>query len=249
MPIELTDFRNFLALCWDHLGLPKPTPIQYDIAYYLQHGAKRRIIEAYRGVGKSWVTSAFVVWKLLLNPQEKILVVSASKERSDSFALFTKRLISEMPILMHLAPRHDQRSSNIAFDVAPSKAAHAPSVKSVGINGQITGSRATIIIADDIEVVNNSASQLQREQLSNKIREFDAVLSPNGDIIYLGTPQTEESIYNTLPERGYEIRVWPARYPKDQKAVDSYLGRLSPMFYKHLEEHGDALFWQVTDPT
>ena len=34
------DFRNFLYLAWKHLALPDPTPIQYDIAEYLQSGLK-----------------------------------------------------------------------------------------------------------------------------------------------------------------------------------------------------------------
>src|SRR5690606_3049816 len=36
---------------------------------------------------------------------------------------------------------------------------------------------------------------------------------------------TEMSMYNRLPERGYEIRVWPARIPED---VEKYQGRLAP---------------------
>ena len=40
------DFRNFLYLAWKHLALPDPTPIQYDIAEYLQSGPKRLIIQA-----------------------------------------------------------------------------------------------------------------------------------------------------------------------------------------------------------
>ena len=152
----MTDFRNFLYVTWQHLNLPHPTPVQYDIADYLQtRNEKRKIIEAFRGVGKSWITSAFVCWRLLINPQEKILVVSASKQRADDFSIFTKRLLGEMEILQHLAPNDDQRNSNIAFDVAPSRASHAPSVKSVGVTGQMTGSRASLIIADDVESANN----------------------------------------------------------------------------------------------
>ncbi len=99
-----SDFRNFLYLAWKHLALPEPTPIQYDIADYLQGGPKRLIIQAFRGVGKSWITSAFVCHQLLLNPQRNILVVSASKNRADDFSTFTQRLINEMPILQHLIP-------------------------------------------------------------------------------------------------------------------------------------------------
>ena len=221
------DFRKFLWIVWKTLNLPDPTPIQYDMAVYLQNGPRRNVIEAFRGIGKSWITSAYVVWLLYCDPQHKILVVSASKERADAFSTFTKRLINEIDILAHLRTKQGQRDSVIAFDVGPAKPDHSPSVKSVGISGQLTGSRANTIIADDVEVVNNSATQTMRDKLSEAIKEFDAVLKPNGRVIYLGTPQTEMSIYNLLPERGYEIRIWPARYPTDKQAL-LYQGRLAP---------------------
>ena len=167
-----SDFRNFLWIVWQHLNLPEPTPLQYDIASYLQHGPNRCVIEAFRGVGKSWVTSAFVLWVLLCDPQKKILVVSASKERADAFTTFTRRLINEIPILAHLKAGPEQRDSSIAFDVGPALAAHAPSVKSVGITGQIAGSRADIIVADDIETPKNSLTQLMRDRLAEAIKEF-----------------------------------------------------------------------------
>ena len=68
IPVKLHDFRNFMWLVWQHLGLPEPTPIQYDIAEYLQNAPKRCVIEAFRGVGKSYITSAFVVHQLFLDP-------------------------------------------------------------------------------------------------------------------------------------------------------------------------------------
>ena len=158
IPDELKDFRNFLYLTWSHLGLPDPTPIQYDIAEYIQHGPRRRMVQAFRGVGKSWVTSAFVLHNLLLDPDKKILVVSASKARADDFSTFCHRLVREMPILKHLAPSEEQRTSKLSWDVGPTRAAHAPSCKSVGITGQLTGSRADLIVADDVEVPGNSAT-------------------------------------------------------------------------------------------
>ncbi|AGC35562.1 putative terminase protein large subunit [Rhizobium phage RHEph01] len=239
------DFRNFLFVVWKHLNLPVPTAVQYDIAGYLQHGPKRCVIEAFRGVGKSYVTSAFVVWLLYCNPQLNILVVSASKDRSDQFSSFTKRLIAEMPILAHLRAQAGQRDSMVAFDVGPARNSHSPSVKSVGITGQLAGSRADIIIADDVEVPNNSMTQLQRDQLSERVKEFDAILKPlpTSRIIYLGTPQTEMSLYNRLPERGYEIRIWPARVPNDP---ERYLGRLSKFVLDMIEAGAEPR--QPVDP-
>jgi hypothetical protein len=229
------DFRYFLIMVWRHLMLPDPTWVQMDIAHYLNNGPRRKIIEAFRGVGKSWITSAYVCWRLLRNPQVKIMVVSASKERADQFSTFTLRMIGEMPILQHLYPRADQRQSKIAFDVAPSYADHSPSVKSVGIFGQLTGSRADEIIADDVEVPNNAETQSMRDKLAERVKEFDAVLKPNGKITYLGTPQTEESLYNELPNRGYDCRIWPARLPELAALKTSYGDRLAPKIVEKLE--------------
>ena len=249
VPIDkdpLSDFRKFLFVCWQHLNLPDPTPVQYDIAKHIQNGEKRIIVEAFRGVGKSWITSAYVVWLLYMNPQLNILVVSASKTRADDFTTFTLRLINEMPILQHLIPHSDQRQSKISFDVGPANASHAPSVKSVGVTGQLAGSRADVLIADDIEVPNNSATQGMRDKLSEAVKEFDAILKPNGRIIYLGTPQNQESLYNKLPDRGYKVRIWPARYPNEDQLV-SLGDKLAPKVKRELENDPE-LVGKSTDP-
>lgn len=231
IPPKLRDFRNFLFLVWKHLNLPDPTELQYDIAEYLQHGPKRSVIMAFRGVGKSWITSAFVVHQLLLDPSKNILVVSASKNRSDDFSTFTLRIIQEIPILQSLKPSENQRFSKIAFDVGPAPASHAPSVKSLGISSQLTGSRADIIVADDVEVANNSATQGMRDKLDEQVKEFDAIIKPldSSRIIFLGTPQCEDSIYNKLRERGYKSRIWSSEYPDDTEAINNYGGDLAPL--------------------
>lgn len=228
------DFRNFVFAIWKHLGLPSPTVVQYDIALWLQHGPKRLIVEAFRGVGKSWITTAFVLWLLYRNPQLKIMVVSANAVKAAEFSTFCLQLIRDVPFLRHLQPRHDQRQSTIAFDVGPATPDQSPSVKSVGITGQLTGGRADVIVADDIEIPHNSDTQGKRDRLLELIKEFDAVLKPGGRIIYLGTPQTEQSIYNELPNRGYVIRVWPARYPRD---LSRYGSRLAPIIATAIERN------------
>lgn len=246
IPEKLKDFRVFLYFVWKHLNLPDPTPVQYDIAYYLQHGARRKVIEAFRGVGKSWITSAYVIWRLLLNPQLNFLVVSASKDRADNFSTFTLQLINDIPLLNHLIPRDDQRSSKIAFDVAPAEPDHAPSVKSVGIFGQLTGGRADEIIADDVEVPSNAFTQAMRDRLSEAVKEFDSILKPGGRVTYLGTPQTEQSLYNMLEARGYEIRIWPSKFPEENK-LKAYGNRLAPMLLEMIEKDM-SLCGKPTDP-
>ena len=244
---NVKNFKNFLYLAWKHLQLPEPTPIQYDIADYLQKVQKRIVIQAFRGVGKSWITSAYVCHQLLLNPQRNILVVSASKNRADDFSTFTQRLITEMPLLQHLQPRDDQRHSKISFDVSPARAAHAPSVKSLGVTSQLTGSRADLIIADDVESANNSQTQLMRDRLSETVKEFDAIIKPEvGRIVFLGTPQTEMSLYNSLDERGFKTRIWTSLYPTKIQLIN--LGeKLSPTIKKAITDN-PKLEGKPTDP-
>jgi len=245
---KLKDFRNFLFIVWKHLNLPDPTPVQYDMALFIQTCPRRSIIEAFRGVGKSYITAAFVVHQLLLDPQKKFMVVSASKQRADDFSTFTQRLILELPMCQHLIANEGQRWSKIAFDVRPALASGSPSVKSVGITGQLTGSRADIIIADDIEVPNNSMTQMMREKLSEAVKEFDAVLKPEGKILYLGTPQCEMSLYNALTERGYEMRIWPARYPSIEATEKAYGNRLAPTLWEAMNESEKPLDGLPVDP-
>lgn len=235
------DFVAFLFVLWRALNLPKPTKCQIDMARKLAAGDdKRFILQAFRGIGKSFITCAFVVWKLWNDPQLKIEIVSASKERADANAVFVKRIIGLLPFLRELNARPGQRDSSLLFDVGPALPDHSPSVKAVGITGQLTGSRADILIADDVEVPNNSATQAARDSLGEMVKEFDAIIKPEGvaTIIYLGTPQTEMTLYRELENRGYTTTIWPARYPKDQKDLENYGHRLAPLLRKELEERG-----------
>tara|TARA_R100001440_G_scaffold16767_2_gene28369 strand:- start:234 stop:1964 length:1731 start_codon:yes stop_codon:yes gene_type:complete len=240
------DFRIFLTAVWTHLNLPIPTRAQLCIAEYLQQGPKRLQIQAFRGVGKSWITAAFVLWTLFNDPNKKIMVVSASKDRADSFSIFCQRLIMEVPWLSHLKPKNDdQRWSRISFDVGPAAPHQAPSVKSVGITGQLTGSRADLMVLDDVEVPNNSMTELQREKLLQLVTECESILTPKRDsrIMFLGTPQTTFTVYNKLRERSYRPFVWPARYPRK---VAMYDGLLAPQLAEDLENKND-LTWEPTD--
>lgn len=243
-----SDFVFFIFVLWKALSLPVPTRCQIDMCKKLAAGDNRRfILQAFRGIGKSFLTCGFVVWKLWNNPDLKFMIVSASKERADANSIFIKRIIDLMPQLQELKPKQGQRDAVISFDVGPAKPDHSPSVKSVGITGQLTGSRADILIADDVEVPNNSATQAARDRLSELVKEFDAILKPGGTIIYLGTPQNEMTLYRELEGRGYTTTIWPARYPRDRKDWQSYGDRLAPMLQAELEEDPEAFYWRPTD--
>jgi len=290
----LADFRNMAYLVWQHLALPAPTPAQYDIAYFLQHGwagygidpqgnhrewfgpeevepdragwtrlhepnplGREDVLEAFRGIGKSYLTSAYVLWRLERNPyDEKVLVVSASGTKAKEFVSMTKTLLNTMDRFAHLRPREDQRDTAYAFDVNGASISQSPSVKAAGITGQITGSRATLIIADDIEVTDNSRTVEARERLLHKTNEFSAIkVTGRADVIGLGTPQTEESIYTKLiKDQGFMGWILPARYPMPDKRASYVITReggyeldcLCPR--ARAVDQNPSLAWKPTDP-
>lgn len=240
-----SDFKLFLQALWGQLDLPSPTRAQYAIADYLQHGPKRLQIQAFRGVGKSWITGAFVLWTLFNDAEKKIMIISASKERADNMSIFLQKLIIETPWLSHLRPKSDDaRWSRISFDVACSPH-QAPSVKSVGISGQLTGSRADLLCLDDCEVPGNSMTEQMRSKLLQQITEVEAILTPKEDsrVLILGTPQSTFTVYRQLTARNYQPFVWPARFPKETKG---YAGHLAPQIEEDIEK--GAVAGDPTDP-
>ncbi len=243
------DFRVFLFIVWDAIGLPEPTPVQYDIANCLQHLPNDRfIIQGFRGVAKSFISCAFCVWSLWRDPQLKIEIVSASKDRADANAVFIRNIIRTIDFLEHLLPRKGQRDTQNQFDVGEAVPDISPSVKSVGITGQITGSRADILLADDVEIPNNSGTQVQRDKLGEAVKEFDAIIKPEGNIIYLGTPQNEMSLYNELQQRGYHTRIWTVMYPETGAEREFYGDRLAKLIADRYDSNPELWAGKPTDP-
>jgi len=239
-----SSFLHFLWYVWTRvLSLPEPTRIQKDIARYLHGGPRKRFIAAFRGVGKTFLTGAYVVWRLWRDPDLKIMVVSANERFAAKVAAFVHTLINAEDVQTgepvpwaHLRARSGQKNSTLEFDVGPAKPSKDPSVFAVGITGMMTGGRADIILADDIEAPTNSETEGQREKLEERTGEFAAILKPGGEVIYLGTYQTMQSIYRKLREKGYGMRLWPARYPLKTK-MEFYEDALAPLLKEDLEEN------------
>ena len=243
-------FWAFVYIVWKSIGLPNPTPIQVDIAQYLQNPPSDRIvIQGFRGVAKSFLTCAYAVWRLWSNRDLKVLIISASRDRADDNARFIKSIIRTLPFLADMKADKSQLDTQNIFNVGGAQADISPSVKSVGITGQITGTRADLLISDDVEVSKNSGTQMQRDKLSEAVKEYDAILKPGGQIIYLGTPQNEASLYNTLRRRGYETRIWTVLYPESEEEMESYGDSLAPFIRDKYLSDPKKYAGKPTDPS
>lgn len=258
-------YKHFAVFLRDALKLLgfTPTWLQYDIANYLQFGPDNLMVQAQRGQAKSTITAIFAVWRLIHDPSHRVLIVSAGGAQANEIATLVQRLILTWDVLECMRPDKNRgdRTSVEAFDLHYSLKGidKSPSVACIGITGNLPGKRADLLIADDVESPKNSRTAANRELLLSLTLEFSAICTGKpgtpGRIVYLGTPQTSESIYNTLPGRGYDVRIWPGRYPTPAER-EHYGPHLAPSLVNRLEEDPSLAFGggpmgdvgQPTDP-
>lgn len=230
------EFEYFLRdVIEDLLGFTC-TDLQQDIGQYIAHGPHYRMVQAQRGQAKTTIAAAFAVWRLIHDPKTRVLIISAGDTQATEIANWIIQIINNMDELECMRPdrSNGDRASVEAFDVHYSLkgAEKSPSVACIGITSNMQGKRADILLADDIESQKNSATQVQRDRILLLSKDFTSIVQ-KGEIIYLGTPQSIDSIYNGLPGRGYDIRIWPGRYPTDEE-LKAYDGHLAPYIAERL---------------
>lgn len=228
--ILVNDFKEFYKYVFWHQNLPSPTRDQLFMAKFVSqasYSTEPLMLECQRGLAKSLTLQIFTTWLLLRDPNEKIVVVSATSGRAESFTKFCLQLIVTIPLLMHLEPSGGDRTSQKKFDVSGRTPDDSPSMAAFGVTGAKAGSRATFIIYDDVEILENSDTVGKREKLLKGVR----------DTIHLGvsnvyratcicTPQSSESVYDVMvKENGYKRTIIPAEYPEK---IENYDGALAP---------------------
>lgn len=246
------DFPFFCQELWVDRGYDKFAPlgdIELDICLWIATGPRRRGVLAFRGIGKThFGTAAYTVWRLLRDPETKILIVSKSAGAAKDTISLIREWIRTVWFLLHLDPGANEYATDAAFqfDVGCCAASRTPSVAAKGIDGQITGSRAEVLIGDDVETPENTMTPDARERLDFKVREFDAIASyGTRDIIYFGTPHHEQSLYPKLASRGYVFRTWSLLYPTPNEISNQL--NTAPFIIDQLDS-GAAIPGQITTP-
>lgn len=226
---EYDDFPTFAMYGMAFLGYDL-TEMQADIAEFMQSGPRLRMVMAQRGEAKSTLAALYAIWRIIQFPGTIVLIISGGEQQASEVASLVIRLIMQWEILEYLRPdqRAGDRTSIDAFDIhwALKGINKSPSVACVGITANLQGKRAHLLIPDDVETTKNGLTVTQRGHLMVLTREFTSI-NADGDILYLGTPQTKDSIYNTLPGRGFTTRIWPGRFPTDDE-LEKYGDRLAP---------------------
>lgn len=240
-PYTMKGFKAFADYVIHKLikGNPHLTWTQKDICKFLFRGQTLRMIQANRGLGKTTLCAIYAVFRIIHDPTTRVLIFSAGGKLSKEISNWIIQIIEFLPVLHVLMPdtQNGDRSSVEAYDIhwVFRGAEKSPTVKCLGVDSHSAGSRADLLIADDIESPKNARTVTMRELIVDLTKEFESICQ-SGDIIYLGTPHFFESIYNDLPSRGYDVRVWTARYPTVLQ-MESYGSNLAPSLAKKIKKN------------
>jgi len=222
----LNNFPHFLAYVYPYLNFARPTPIQNRIANILGYYFNANmILEAGRGTGKSLIGSILQPWVAMRDPDEKTMIIGATAGRAYKISKFIRTLYDEVDLLKEISPSHTEKSGTINYDIVGASISIEPSVSAVGVEAQIVGARSSFVLADDVEIPQNSATEEARAKIKTVIEELENLMIPEKEskVLMLGTPQSMESVYNKLP---YNKIIIPSEVPEEQAITQIYEGWL-----------------------
>lgn len=203
---QSVSFKIFLALWNRAQGVSTPA-IHFRMAGWLegawQGNRPRLLLQAFRSSGKSTITGLFAAWLLYQRADLRILVLAADMLLARKMVRNVKRIIERHPLTAHLKPERLDQWGADRFTVRRERELRDPSMLARGIGANMTGSRADIIICDDVEVPKTCETAEKRDNLRERLAEIDFVLTPGGTVLYIGTPHTWYTIY--APEARSEI--------------------------------------------
>lgn len=165
-------------------------------------------LQSFRNSAKSTIAAAYVVWKLVNDPTLIILIQSADDATAAMMVEDCKRIINVHPRAMHLRGKnHAWTAKKIV--VRGSNSGRNNSIAARGIFSNVTGSRADIIIFDDVEVPRNAGSEELRDRLRKRMSESHHLLNPGGKKLFIGTPHAYDSVYPEIVGKGSSSLVIP----------------------------------------
>jgi len=239
-PADLLEF----TWLWNRMQDQGTPAVHRRILAWLEADApsRRMLLMAFRGCGKSTLVGLHCAWSLYRRPDLRILVLAAEQSLAARMVAHVRRILELHPLCRPLLPEAGEAWATDRFTVARTAALRDPSMFAQGLQGNITGARADMIICDDVEVPGNSDSPGKRHDLRERLAETEFILTPAGSILYVGTPHTEESLYRPGDDflGGYhrlEVPIldaagqsaWPERFPDE--AIAALRRRVGPLHF------------------
>lgn len=168
--------------------------------------ASRLIINTPPGHAKSTtITVNYVVWRIIKNPNIKIIIVSKAQRLAEQFLLQIKERLTSPDyeeLARDFAPPNGWKDGSASWKQnqfylgGRSAEAKDPTVQAVGIRGQVYGARADLIIVDDA-IDNTNVSEYDK-QIDWLLGVVGSRLSSYGKLLVVGTRIAAKDMYSEL---------------------------------------------------
>lgn len=183
--------------------------------------------------GKTWqVAIARTLWLLGQDPTLRVAVVSNTAGQADKILRTIKRYIEASPelhaVFPELRPGKEQWTSR-AITIARPYQSKDPSVQTLGVHGNVLGSRIDILIVDDLLDTENTRSAKMREDCFQWIQaSLFSRLTAKARVLVIGTAFHPDDALHRLAKLPGWVAMrypvlgddgqprWPERWPMER---------------------------------
>lgn len=223
--------NDFIRFCFvDPHGRPvRQAAIHFELQRFLSHHPKS-LIELPRDHGKSFQVCARIVWELGRNPGLRVKVVCATGAIAAERSRFLRAAIEANPavrlVFPHLRPSKPWNADR--FTVLRPAEVIGPSVTAYGVGAGSTGTRADLLVCDDIVDVRALHTATERNRVAAYFHEnLMNLLEPDGRFWGLFTPWHADDLNARLKKNGAFAHfrraigadlepVWPEKWPVEK---------------------------------
>jgi hypothetical protein len=172
-------------------------------------GTRNRVLQVFRGCGKSTILGIRNAHKYRANPLHQLLVQGADDDLADDISRDTISIMRGNPLMPEALLVEPAGVRHWFTRQGFESNARTPQYRGRGILSRVTGNRADEIINDDTEMAKNVETPEARAKLRKRLSEQSFILKPGGSVLWVGTPHTHDSIYDQKIAAGADALVIP----------------------------------------
>jgi len=188
-----------------------------------------------RSHGKTTILGSYILWRIVSNPDIRILLVTINQDKANEIMTFIQRHLEANEKLIEIFGSQkgtaDWSKSTIRVRGASFKTKE-PTLQVLGVSSSMVGGHYDFILLDDVTDQKNSRTEYRRKELVRWLNStLMPMLEPEGSIVSIGTKWHQDDIhayfqglneYNTMiykavleePDdegKGGKV-LWPERY-------------------------------------
>jgi hypothetical protein len=221
----------FIRYCLtDAAGKPLRTAPVHDRLQCFLTNHRRALVELPRDHGKSTQVCGRILWELGRNPALRVKIVCATDAIAIQRCRYLRDQIERNTLLRevfpNLRPRRPWRAES--FSIARPGDVIGPSVQAFGVGAASTGTRADLLVCDDIVDVRALHSRAERRRAVDYFHEnLMNLLEPDGRFWGLFTPWHHDDLNARLKKNGAYVLfreavgadfepVWEEKWPAER---------------------------------